>query len=149
MMLGRSERWPAFIDLVGLVAEEPVLSRLKAADDRMAGSLRVRGRVLRRRGVATADVAALRAPPQVDPPAGSVAFDAAGTARRNRWLDAGYCGHVPCPLAASAAMSWTGSFPESAAVTGSQTRNLVSPGTDSTFRSPWCLVTTIRHEISS
>ena len=37
----------------------------------------------------------------------------------------------------------------SCAVIGSRTRNRVSPGTDTNDRSPWCLFTTIRQEISS
>ena len=110
----------------------------------MAGGRRVRARVLRRRGVAAADVPALRAPPQVDPPAaGRVALDAAGAARRHR-------GSMP---ASRSSLSGSVTTAESASSrggsSGSRTRKRVSPGADSTFRSPWCLLTTIRHEMSS
>ena len=55
-------------DLVG-EAPGPVLAGLERADDRMAGRLRVRGRVLARRVVAAADVPALEADAQVAPDA--------------------------------------------------------------------------------
>src|SRR5439155_16602677 len=51
------------------VAPAPVLAALGGADDRMAGLVRVTRRVPVRRRVATADLAAAHAHPQVDPAA--------------------------------------------------------------------------------
>src|SRR6202044_388511 len=94
------------------------------------------GAGLRRWGVAAADVAALGAAAQVQPPAPRcLALDAAGTAWRDRGVDAGdLVGHE---------------FSEFSGWIGRRTWNRVSPGTDSTRRSPWCFLTTIRHAISS
>jgi len=47
--------------VLGLEVPEPVLARFEASDHRVASRLRVRGRVLGRRGVTTTDAAALRA----------------------------------------------------------------------------------------
>jgi hypothetical protein len=58
------------------VIPEPVLSGLKARDDEVAGLSEVRGRMLVRRRIAAADVAALGAAPQVEPPlSGGKTFD--------------------------------------------------------------------------
>src|SRR6266567_8109582 len=90
MVLRRRELRP-LVGFLGVVAVEPVLIRLEAADERMPGGRGVRGRVLHRRGVAAADVPALRAPAQVHPPAASgIALDAPGTARRHRSDDPRY-----------------------------------------------------------
>src|ERR1044072_5612556 len=105
----------------------------------MAGVSEVAGGVLGGWVVAAADVAALGAAPQMEPPAAvGVALDAAGPAGRDAGVDSGVLGHEG---------SWAGSG--SAAVRGRSTWKRVAPGTDSTFRSPWCLLTTIRQEISS
>src|SRR5690606_40318991 len=72
----------ALQQLVRAVVPVPALARLEAADQRVAGRAEVRGRVLGRRRVAAADVAALRAPAQVDPPAAHVVALAAARAAR-------------------------------------------------------------------
>ena len=69
-----------------LVVEEPVLAGLETLDVAMPGGVGVCGRVLPWRCVATADMAALSAPAQVNPPTlglGGVTFGAAGAARCN------------------------------------------------------------------
>ena len=74
--------------LLPRVIPEPGLARLVALDDRMLDVERMAARVLRGRRVAAADVAAMGAPAQVEPPAtGCQALDAAGTARRDRGID--------------------------------------------------------------
>src|SRR5215469_12335844 len=160
-MLRRGQLRPV-IGLLGFEVEEPVLAGLEAADERMPAGLRVRGRVLRGRGVAAADVPALSAAAQVQPPAaGLLAFDAPGAARRHGRVDARHLGH-PAPssrgsgalpgsgsLSASGALPGSGATSGSEAVSGSHTRNRVSPGTDSTWMAPWCLFATIRQEMSS
>src|SRR2546429_6839445 len=60
VMLRRRELRP-LVGLLGFVAVKPVLTRLEAADERVARSRSVRGRVLHGRRVAAADVPALRA----------------------------------------------------------------------------------------
>src|SRR5580692_1784114 len=101
VMLGRREL-RAVVGLIGLEAPEPVLAGLEAADERMSCGLRVRGSVLFRRGVAAADVSALRAPAQVQPPtARRLAFDAAGPAGRNGRVDSRHLGHADSSLLAS------------------------------------------------
>src|SRR5208282_2980157 len=93
MMLRRRELG-TFVHFLGLVAVEPVLAGFEAADERVPGGRRMGGRVLHRRGVAAADVPALRAPAQVHPPAArGLALDAPGTARRHRRIDARYVAH--------------------------------------------------------
>src|SRR4051812_20085645 len=58
----------------------------------------MRAGVLGRRGVAAADMAALRASAQVEPPpAGCVALDAPRSARRDRRVDTRDGGHPPQP----------------------------------------------------
>ena len=122
------------------VVPEPALARLEAADHRVPGGLRVRGRVLGRRGVAAADVPALRAAAQVEPPAaGRLALDAAGAARRRR--------SGRCRAARSCRSSWRRRI-RSGATSGSRTLERVSPGSRLDRRSPWCLLTTIRQEMS-
>ena len=67
---------------------EPRLAGLEAAHDRMAGVGGVRPRVPVRRGVAAADVPALGAAAQVEPPAaGGLALHAAGAAGRHGDVD--------------------------------------------------------------
>src|SRR4051794_35199362 len=121
----------AVVVVLGRVVPEPVLAGLEALDDGMTGLGRVLGRVLHRGRVAAADVPALRAAPQVDPPAlRRLALHATGTARRYPWIDRRH------------------SDSRSSSRMGRRTRNRVSPGADSTAMSPWCLFTTIRHEMS-
>ena len=67
---GRSRTSP------GLEVPEPGLAGLEAPDDRVPGRGRVRAGVLRRRAVAAADVPALRAAPQVNPPAPAASHSA-------------------------------------------------------------------------
>src|SRR5215831_8118455 len=134
----RGQRRAGLVELVGLVAPEPGLTRLEAADDRVPGGRRVRARVLRRRGVTAADVPALGTPAQVEPPAaGRLALYAAGPGGRHAGLDSCLFGHAGTSRSASGAVS------------GRQTWKRVLPGSDSTRRSPWCLLTTIRQEMSS
>src|SRR3954447_9243778 len=122
---------PGAVVVLPAVVPEPVLAGLEALDDRVAGRLEVRGRVLHRGRVAAADVPALRAAAQVHPPAlRGLALRAPGTARRHRRVDGAHCS------------------PRSGSCTGRITRNRVSPGRDSTLMSPWCLFTTIRQEMS-
>jgi hypothetical protein len=67
-----------------LVAPEPVLARLKRADDRVVGLMKVPGRVLAGRVVTAADMPARLAHPQVNPyPTCLQALFAAGTTRRD------------------------------------------------------------------
>jgi hypothetical protein len=70
------------------VVVEPMLTRLKAHDDRMArGGVVLRG-VLVWRSVAAADVPALRASAKMQPPCAlSQAFDATRSARLGCWVD--------------------------------------------------------------
>src|SRR6202012_3216569 len=63
VMLRRRQGRPV-VHLVGVVVEVPVLVRLEAADERVAGFLRVRSGVLGGGSVAAADVPALRAAAQ-------------------------------------------------------------------------------------
>src|SRR5215475_14824638 len=134
----RGQLRPGFIELVRRIAPEPGLPRLEAADDRVPGGRRVRARVLRRRGVAAADVPALGTPAQVEPPAaGRLTLHAAGPRGRHAGLDSWLFGHAGSSRSASGAVS------------GRQTWKRVLPGSDSTRRSPWCLLTTIRQEMSS
>src|ERR1700730_10445840 len=87
VVFGRCQRWPVVV-VLGLIAPEPVFAGLEAADYRMPGRRGMSGRVLRRRGVAAADVPALGAPAQMQPPStGGVALHTAGPARRNRRVD--------------------------------------------------------------
>src|SRR5690242_17088993 len=82
----------------GVVVPEPVLTRLETLHDWVAGGLPVRGGVLRWRGVAAADVSALGAAAQVNPPpADGVALDAAGPAGRHRRIYAWYLSHLCTP----------------------------------------------------
>jgi hypothetical protein len=72
----------------GAVVPEPVLAGLKAPDDRMPCLFGVFGGVLAGRAVATPDMAASSAAPQVKPPAiGGQAFKAAGTTWGHRGID--------------------------------------------------------------
>ena len=72
----------------GLVAPEPVLLRFEGADQGVAGISGVVPRVLRGRAVAAADVPAVGAPAQVEPPAtGGIALHAARSGRRQLRVD--------------------------------------------------------------
>src|SRR5271165_3982201 len=89
MVLRRSQRWPALVHLLSLVVPEPFLARLEAPDQRVPGRLRVRGRVLRWRGVAAADVPASGTAAEVDPPAADfITLHAASPAGRNGRVNA-------------------------------------------------------------
>src|SRR3954469_6695117 len=70
------------------VVPEPLLTGFVARDDRMPRAVRVRLGVLRRRRIATTDVSARGAAPEVEPPAiRGEALDAAGSARGNGRVD--------------------------------------------------------------
>ena len=70
------------------IVVEPVFTRLKAHDDRVAGGGVVLRGVLVWRSVAAADVAALCASAKMQPPCAlSQAFDATRSARLGRWVD--------------------------------------------------------------
>src|SRR5215472_18922370 len=78
VILRRREPRPVFVKLVAVVIPEPVLAWLEAPDHVMPRGLCMHGRMLRRRGVAAADVPAQRTPAQVQPPAAPrLAFRAA------------------------------------------------------------------------
>src|SRR5262249_10723316 len=134
----RDQRRAGLVELVGGIAPEPGLARLEAPDDRVAGGRPVRARVLGRRGVAAAHGPAPGPPAPVQPPApGRPAPAPARTGRRCDRVDAWHGGHAGSSRSASGAVS------------GSRTWKRVLPGSDSTRRSPWCLLTTIRQEMSS
>jgi len=79
----RSKIWP-FVELLVGIAVEPVLAGLVRTDPLMVLLARVPGRMLRGGLVAAADVTALRAPAQMEPPtAATVALPTAGPAGRN------------------------------------------------------------------
>ena len=79
---GRQSR--AIERLFRAVIPKPVLSGLEARDDEVAGLSEVRSRVLVRRRIAAADVTALGAAPQVEPPlSGGKAFDTSRPARNS------------------------------------------------------------------
>jgi hypothetical protein len=74
--------------LLGGVIPEPLLIGLERLDDRMAFGAGMAAGVLRWGRVAAADMAAMRASAEMEPPAtGREAFDAAGTARRDGGID--------------------------------------------------------------
>src|SRR5262249_22664123 len=113
------------------IAPEPGLPRLEAADDRVPGGRRVRARVLRRRAVTAADMPALGAPPQVEPPgAGRLALDAAAPGARREGVDPPGGGHAGSFRSAGESGSVSGGL------IGRHTWNRVLPGSDSTLRSP-------------
>jgi hypothetical protein len=93
MMRGRSKR-RSVGELLGAIVEEPVLTGLETLNHRVAALLDMVARVLRRRGITAADVAALRAPPQVKPPTTlGKALDASRRAGRNGRGDNTVVGH--------------------------------------------------------
>jgi hypothetical protein len=67
MVQRRGKVWPLIELLIGVVVE-PVLTRLVRTDPLMVLLSSMPARMLRRRVVAATDVAALRAPAQVEPP---------------------------------------------------------------------------------
>src|SRR5512144_243929 len=71
VVTGRGKFRPGGV-LVGLEVPEPLLAGLEALNVAMATVPEVGARVLARRGVAASDVPALRAPSQMEPPAGWV-----------------------------------------------------------------------------
>src|ERR1700722_4672563 len=79
------------VDVVlGAVTKEPVLARFETGDDRMAGGVVVLGRVLRRGGVAAADVSAFGASAEVEPPPSrGQTLDASGSTRWNAGINTG------------------------------------------------------------
>src|SRR5271156_2443560 len=96
-MLRRGQR-RTVAELPRVVVPEPVLARLEAAYQRMPGSGRVLARVLRRGGVATADVSAAGAAAQMQPPAvAGQALRAPCPARGNSRIDRTVAGHVRRP----------------------------------------------------
>jgi len=64
----RCRKRRAVDEVLRAVIVEPLLAWLETRDDRMAGLVIVRGRMLARRCVAAADVPALRTTPEVQPP---------------------------------------------------------------------------------
>src|SRR3954449_12985563 len=83
MRVGRRERGPLVIRL-GVIAPEPVLAGLEGTDHGMILLGRMVHRVLRGRAVAAADVPAVGATSQVEPPATSgIALHASGP----RWWE--------------------------------------------------------------
>jgi hypothetical protein len=67
----------SFDRFLRLVIVEPGLARLETREDMVTGRLKMFGGVAARRAVATADVSAFRATPQVQPPSmRSQAFEA-------------------------------------------------------------------------
>src|SRR6266516_5216153 len=127
----RDQIGAGLVKLVGLVIPEPGLPRLEAADDRVPGGRRVRARMLRWRAVAAADVPALGAPPQVEPPAAPLlALDAASLGGRRKGVDPRNGGHAGSFRSPGASSSVSG------ALIGRHTWNRVLPGSDSTLSSP-------------
>jgi hypothetical protein len=87
VMVGRGQRG-TIAHLVGPVIVKPVFAGLKARDDQVARRPSVGARMLSGRVIATPDVAALGAAPQVKPPSISgEALDTAVTARRRACVD--------------------------------------------------------------
>src|SRR5258707_6968746 len=81
-------------ELLGRVIPEPVLAGLEALDDRVAFSAGMPTRMLRRRRVAAADMPALCAPAEMEPPAvGGEALDAPRATRRRLEIDAVHVRH--------------------------------------------------------
>src|SRR5690349_7622341 len=100
MVLGRGQFRAAAVHPVLRVAPEPRLARLEAPDQRVPGGGRMVAGMLGRRGVAAADVPALRTAAQVEPPAPDfVALGAARPAGRDRRVDR-FRGHQHTPLRA-------------------------------------------------
>src|SRR5690242_19126350 len=97
-MLRRRQGRAAAVHPVLGVAPEPRLARLETPDHRVPGRGRVGARVLGRGGVAAADVPALGAPAQVEPPATVLlALGAACPAGRDRSVDR-FRGHLHTPF---------------------------------------------------
>jgi hypothetical protein len=67
-MRKRRKQFTTFDHPLLLVIEEPVLTRLKAGNDRMSCCRRMLGCMLARRTVAASDVPTLRTPTQMKPP---------------------------------------------------------------------------------
>jgi hypothetical protein len=87
MMLWWGE-WRTVVELFGAVVPEPVLAGFEAADQGVTGIGRVVAGVLRGGGVATADVPALGAAPEMKPPtACRQAFGASGAGGRSRGVN--------------------------------------------------------------
>ena len=99
LILGMPARWPqlrAFDRVFGLVVVEPLFAGLKACDHPMTGFLEVRGRVLVRRTIAAADVPALGAAAEMEPPAAACqAFDAPGSGRCAGGIDVAHAYKEP------------------------------------------------------
>jgi hypothetical protein len=95
----------AFPVLVLVVVVEPVFMRLEAVDEGVVLGPRMLGGVLRGRLIAAADVPAMDASAQVEPPAvGSrEAFDAAGPAGRDGRVDGGTVGQAQVTTTTSVA----------------------------------------------
>jgi hypothetical protein len=81
-------------ELVGAIVIKPIFARLKARNNGVFRPVRVLGRVLSGRGVATSDMTALGAAPEMEPPASRCfAFNATGAAWWGRRID-GLIGHM-------------------------------------------------------
>src|ERR1700722_20701118 len=85
-------------ELLASIVIKPRFARFEAGDNRMAGRAEVPGSVFAQRLVATADVTALGAAAQVEPPViFGEALDAARTGGRNTRIDAFYLfAHAAC-----------------------------------------------------
>jgi hypothetical protein len=80
------------------IVEKPLFAGFEAADDRVAGGAGMRRGVLRRRRIATPDVAALGASAKMQPPpSAGQALNAAGPAGWNRHFDSRYGVHAASP----------------------------------------------------
>jgi hypothetical protein len=100
VMLGRGQVRTGEV-LLGPEVPEPVLARLVAPDDRVPRVGRVVTGMLRWRRVAAADVAAGRAPAEVQPPpSGGETLDASCAARRYRRINVHFVPHPSSPTAA-------------------------------------------------
>jgi hypothetical protein len=87
-VMARGGQNGAFHVLLARVVPEPAFAGFVTLDDRVSGIDRMPGGVLGRRGIATADVAALGAATKIEPPpAGCETLDTARAARRNRGID--------------------------------------------------------------
>jgi hypothetical protein len=87
MVLGCHQRGP-LIELLSAEVPEPVLSGLEASNYRVTRALGMTAGVLTGGRIAAADMAALGAAAQVEPPTvGRQTFDTARPARRHRWIN--------------------------------------------------------------
>src|SRR5260370_29022394 len=98
MVLWWGQGGSALVHLLGLIVPEPLFTGLEAPDQPVPGRVGMRGGMLRWRIVTAADMPALGAPAQVKPPAaGRLALHAAGSARRDRRINAFHYGYLALP----------------------------------------------------